>query len=39
VCCSFIYDWSDFRLDTGKLISLHQAHPSQWEFINNQAIN
>jgi hypothetical protein len=25
---SLVYDWSDLRADTEKLVSLHQAHPS-----------
>jgi hypothetical protein len=27
VHCSLIYDRSDFGLETGDLVSLHQAHP------------
>jgi hypothetical protein len=36
--CSLIYDWSDFRQDTGKLVSLHQAHPSRSEFTKSEVV-
>jgi hypothetical protein len=36
VPCSLIYDLSGFRIDTRKLVSLHQAHPSHKYFTNSE---